>query len=176
MRRTLIDAEKGARKVNPPIIFLDFDGVLHGLGEPALDENFQLLQDNPNLFCWRPILEKALAPHPAVRLIVASDWRRLFDDLTLSRLLGERLGPRFVGAVESYRAVRSEEIIVEAERRGLTFWLAIDDHPSVVEAEQAGDGRFIGCPPDKGLSDVRVQEALVHKLEDLMRRFNSASG
>ena len=32
-----------------PVLFLDFDGVLHQLGEPALDENFRLLY-NPRLF------------------------------------------------------------------------------------------------------------------------------
>jgi hypothetical protein len=146
---------------NPPLLFLDFDGVLHPVGERALDENFRLIA-NPGLFVWRPMLEQILEPFPAVRIVVSSDWRRLFDDENLVRLLGP-LGNRFAGVVETYGSSRAAEIRTEASRRKTSNWLAIDDHPSVVAAGKS-DGRFLACSPDTGLSDVGVQQVLRRKL------------
>ncbi|TCG03674.1 hypothetical protein BZM27_46680 [Paraburkholderia steynii] len=114
--------------------------------------------ENAGLFVWRPILEGLLAPYPAVRIIVSSDWRRLFDDATLVRLLGP-LGGRFVGVVESYGSSRCKEILTEVRRRKITHWLAIDDHPSVVAA-QANEPRFIGCDAARGLSEIAAQRKL----------------
>ena len=147
----------------PTMLFLDFDGVLHSLGEAAMDEDFRLIA-NPNLFCWRSILVGILAPHPSVKIIVSSDWRRLVDDECLVRLLGESLGARFVGVVEVAKESRADEILAEALRRELRCWLAVDDHPSVAKARKAGDTRFIACAPDKGLSDPTVQRELKRKL------------
>lgn len=157
----------------PHVLFLDFDGVLHALGEEALDFDGGLIA-NPRLFCWRPLLEHALAPHPHVRIIVSSDWRRLFDDENLSRLLGPALGPRVIGAVSTSQASRAEEILAEARRRGLSGWLALDDHPSVASARRAGDARFIACSPKTGLSDARVQRELHRKLSALARQHQTA--
>ena len=150
----------------PQLLFLDFDGVLHPVGEQALDENFRLIA-NPGLFVWRPILEQILVPFPSVRIVVSSDWRRLFDDENLVRLLGP-LGSRFAGVVETYGSSRAAEIRTEAGRRMTSNWLAIDDHPSVVEARKS-DGRFLACSPDTGLSDVGVQQDLGRKLSGLVR-------
>jgi len=143
--------------VGTQVLFLDFDGVLHPVGEPALDEDFRLI-GNPGLFVWRPILRELLAPHPAVRVIISSDSRRLFDDAALMRLLGPLAG-RFLGVVESRGSCRSEEILSEVRRRAITHWLAIDDHPSVVAA-QAEEPRFIACAPTSGLSDIAIQQRL----------------
>lgn len=151
-----------------PTMFLDFDGVLHRLGEPAIDENFRPL-DNPGLFCWLPLLQKALAPYPEIRIVIASDWRRIFDDATLVGLLGDAFECRVIGSVESFCRSRAEEISMEAARRGLRRWLAIDDHPSVWAAREAGDSRFIACLPDFGLSETRVQRELRQRLEALVR-------
>ena len=130
------------RRTDRAVVFLDLDGVLHPVGVPAVDEEFRLI-DNPGLFVWRPILERLLAPYPMVGIIVSSDWRRLFDDATLVRLLGP-LAARFVGVVECHGSFRSEEILAEVKRRGLKRWVALDDHPSVIAA-QARDARFIAC-------------------------------
>ncbi|MEX3939865.1 HAD domain-containing protein [Paraburkholderia sp. BR10937] len=115
-----------------PVLFLDFDGVLHACDELALDDNFRLIE-NPNLFMWCPVLERILAPFPEVRVVVSSDWRRRFDDAALIELLGP-LGARFAGVVEGYGPTRAAEILAEVQRRSIALWLALDDHPSVVDA------------------------------------------
>jgi len=152
----------------PLVLFLDFDGVLHPVGEEALDADFRLIA-NPALFCWRHILADALAPYPSVRIVVSSDWRRLFDDENLARLLGPALGPRVIGAVANVEASRAGEVLAEAARRQLVHWLAIDDHPSVRAARKAGDARFIACSSATGLSNVCVQNELKRKLADMER-------
>ncbi|AMV44276.1 HAD domain-containing protein [Paraburkholderia caribensis] len=151
------------------VVFLDFDGVLHPVGVPAVDEEFRLIE-NPDLFVWRPILGRLLAPYPMIEIIVSSDWRRLFDDATLIRLLGP-LATRFVGVVECYGSSRSDEILGDVKRRGLRRWVALDDHPSVVAA-QAGEPRFIACEPATGVSSVEVQRTLGARLACLSMGFD----
>jgi hypothetical protein len=145
-------------------LLTDFDGVLHPLGEPALDENFRLV-DNPRLFLWVPILCEILAPFPDVRIIVSSDWRRIVDDENLVRLLGPA-GNRFIGVMETYGGSRADEIQSEVQRRKRKRWLAIDDHPTVQVASRR-NWRFISCHPDSGLSCKRVQQELAQKLSKL---------
>jgi post-segregation antitoxin (ccd killing protein) len=140
-----------------PVLFLDFDGVLHPLGEIAIDEYGQLIR-NPYLFVWMPVIEQILDPFPQIRIVVSSDWRRLFDDASLVTLLGP-LGVRFDGVVETWGPSRLEEIRREAVRRQLTHWVALDDHPSVHEAART-DPRLIACASDTGLSARPVQQAL----------------
>lgn len=144
---------------DPIVIFLDFDGVLHKFGEDALDDEFRLLP-NPNLFCWRGILAEALRPWPEVKIVISSDWARLFSDENLARLIGPELGERMIGVVETRAADRAREVLKDAQRRGLSRWLALDDHDSVREHAEAGDARFIHCDPELGVSDPRVLLAL----------------
>jgi len=155
------------------VIYLDFDGVLHPLGEPALGEGFCLLP-NPNLFCWLPILESLLSGHPDVRIIVSSDWRRLFDDATLQRLLGH-VGVRFQGVIEAIGASRASEILADAKQRGLKDWIAIDDHLTVREASLT-DCRFVACDPLTGLSNPEVQRVLSQLLTNGMPEARNIRG
>ena len=139
------------------VLYLDFDGVLHPFGEPALGDDFGLLP-NPNLFRWLPILESLLSGHPDVRIIVSSDWHRLFDDATLKRLLGP-VGGRFHGVIEAVGKSRASEILADAKKRGLKDWIAIDDHPTVRDASLS-DCRFVACDPATGIGDPGVQWVL----------------
>ncbi|MEX3982562.1 HAD domain-containing protein [Paraburkholderia sp. EG287A] len=147
-----------------PVLFLDFDGVLHAYDELALDDGFRLIE-NPNLFMWCPVLEQILAPFPDVRIVISSDWRRLFDDAALIELLGP-LGARFAGVVEEYGPTRAAEILAEVQRRSITRWLALDDHPSVVDAARE-DPRFIVCSGRTGVASTDVQQALRQALKAL---------
>ncbi|MGU7776371.1 HAD domain-containing protein [Burkholderia sp. MR1-5-21] len=152
-----------AQTAKSPLLFLDFDGVLHPYGTRVFDENYRWA-NNPELFCWLPILHEILAPHPTVKIVVSSDWRGLFDDENLIRLLGP-VGDRFDGVTTTGGGPRSAEILEEVSRRKSSTWLAIDDHPSVVDAS-AQEQRFIACAPDSGLSAPTVQATLRARLAE----------
>lgn len=114
------------------ILFLDFDGVLHP--EPC--------HDSP-LFCRMPLLERALAALPQVRVVVSSSWRhgRSLDDLRA--LFPESLQPRIVGFTPTFKDFAHE--VPEALKRFPreaeclrwlrdngelgTAWVALDDAP-----------------------------------------------
>ncbi|HEX7643488.1 MAG TPA: HAD domain-containing protein [Noviherbaspirillum sp.] len=144
-----------------PSVFLDFDGVLHHANED-LPDSVEALRANPRLFQWLPHLAEALAPHPCVRIIISSNWRRWFDDASLRLLLGD-LGSRFDGVVATMGHSRVEEIWMEIHKRRLERWLAIDDHDSV-HAVARRDKRFIACHPEFGLSSANTQADLRSKL------------
>jgi hypothetical protein len=59
------------RLADRAVVFLDFDGVLHPVGVPAVDEDFRLIE-NPGLFVWLPILERFACAAPYGR-----DYRQL---------------------------------------------------------------------------------------------------
>ncbi|WP_170291464.1 HAD domain-containing protein [Dechloromonas hortensis] len=139
------------------VLYLDFDGVLHPDGTEAIDDRGRLIA-NPALFSWLPVLVELLKPFPEVRIIVSSDWRRLFDDAALIRLLGP-LGNRFAGVVERIAPPRAQEILHDAQTRGLSDWIALDDHRSVHQAARM-DPRFIACEPVLGVTSDQVQLAV----------------
>lgn len=155
-------------QTRPAALFLDFDGVLHDAKEAVLNEDGRVVLDNPRLFTHTPLLAKELAPYPEVRIIVSSDWQQYFDDASLVRLLGP-LGNRFLGVTDVRAETRAHAILRSAERRGLTFWLALDDHDSVVEASRTDD-RFIACPPSTGVSDSGTLNTLRSRLSLALRQ------
>lgn len=153
-----------AKLFNTPVLYLDFDGVVHAYGEAAFSADFSLLP-NPRVFAWLPHLTTLLEPHPDVRIIVSSDWARLFGDEALVRLLGP-LGQRFVGVVGVRMGRRRDDIENDVALRRLTKWVAIDDDVSI---KRPRNERFIWCDPALGLSDSRVQTELSVALGNLCR-------
>lgn len=148
-----------------PTLFLDFDGPLHSAEIQAINRHGEFIP-HPDLFAGIPILDELLRPFPTVQIVVSSDWRLVVDDDTLRRLLGS-LSSRFVGVMEVMVSSRVDAIKADAQRRRLTAWLAIDDHPTVVEAGKT-DARFIVCDPVKGIKALEVQQELVKKIAALL--------
>ena len=128
-----------------------------------MDDGFRLLT-NAKLFCWLPILADLLAPYPDVRIIVSSDWARLFDDEALAKLLGP-LCARFAGIVEVRGQGRRLDIERDVAKRGLTRWIALDDDDSCKRAK-----RFIRCNPQFGVSEERVRQRLARTLANSLGR------
>ncbi|MHB8724030.1 MAG: HAD domain-containing protein [Casimicrobiaceae bacterium] len=144
-------------------LLLDFDGVCHPADTPALDAARFRLLDNPSLFVWLPILERLLA-RSEVGIVVSSDWALFCDDDSLRRLL-RSLAPRFHGVVGTRHPgwSRAEEIGAYVRKHRLDDWLALDDHPSVLDA-CFRDPRFVWCPPARGISDPSAQEKVARWL------------
>ncbi|WP_256095066.1 HAD domain-containing protein [Paraburkholderia nodosa] len=72
------------------------------------------------------------------------------------------------GVVEGYGPTRAAEILREVQRRSIAHWLALDDHPSVVDAARE-DRHFIACSGRTGVASTDVQQALRQALEALQK-------
>ena len=139
-------------------MFLDFDGTTHPFIESALENDIEIAVES--LFCWRPLLETALAEYPAVRIVVSSDWRHFCDDLKLREHLGP-LAPRLAGVTGlSPGHSRADYVLQVVKQHALQHWCALDDDPSVRDAA-SDEPNFIWCNPEHGLAAQHVQVALV---------------
>lgn len=139
-----------------PVLFLDFDGVLHPQGTPTLDESGRRLVQSVELFRWLPELTRILAPAPQIAIVVTSDWSLFCDDQRLRLLLGD-LGARYIGATERLAGKsRAERIWDHVDRHSIQSWLAVDDDQSVRNAAEF-EPRFVSCDPASGISALGVQ-------------------
>lgn len=120
MNRNLDEAPR-----NPgAILFLDFDGVLHPIGNRTGGaEDFRSL----------PLLIGLLEEFPTVRIVISSSWREVYDMELLLELLGAA-GERVIGATPCIRADlapmhwRHAEIMAWVRQEGYAGpWLALDD-------------------------------------------------
>ncbi|WP_051229165.1 HAD domain-containing protein [Paludibacterium yongneupense] len=99
------------------ILFLDFDGVLHGWSQPA----FQQV----------PRIDALLRDHPDLEVVVTSSWRHSETLEQLAAHFAPELRPRFVGVTPNSRGAQSytryHEILDYLEANGQDEWYALDD-------------------------------------------------
>ncbi len=168
---------KPLSRLATPVLFLDFDGVLHQADEPTIGGNGEFIA-NERLFCWREHLEALLQAYPAVQIVVSSDWRKYHTEEDLATFLGDDLGQRLLGIMPIVeKGSRAEAVHAEAARLGLRHWLALDDHQSFHEARQRGDDRFLACHPEQGLDCRSIRHETASKLRWLswLAKHNSVS-
>lgn len=112
------------------LLFLDFDGVLHPLC-PTPDRS----EAENRHFSYLPRLEDVLRDHPDVRIVVASDWRKLHTLEELQAFFAPDIAERVIGVtpldpsseyVPGRRQRRVEEYLEQHGRQGEP-WVAIDD-------------------------------------------------
>lgn len=162
------------RRLDPsaPVIFLDFDGVLHpdcvfrvpGRGLVLRAEGHQLFES-------APILEEILSPYPEIQIVLSTSWVRILGfDRTMSRLPA-CLGKRVVGATwhsrmdqqEWIARSRCEQVLHYATRHSLRSWLAIDDDDE--HWPSAWRHALVYADGDIGLKEARVQNELKRRLQ-----------
>lgn len=116
------------------ILYLDYDGVLH----PA---DVRVTRDEPlrprvyvcgqptdeQLFRYMSLLELLLVPYPELRIVLATSWVRTFGYEYALNQLSPALQSRVIGAAMLPAPTRFDSIDIDAQERGLTRWLALDD-------------------------------------------------
>jgi hypothetical protein len=154
-----------------PVLFLDFDGVMHPYDRFTIEDNF-CIATNVDRFCWLPLLTDALADHPAVRIVVASDWRHFCDDEKLRGFLGP-LASRFAGSTGLASGfTRADYIQQVVQLQALQYWCALDDDPSVRNAALE-EPQFLACNSATGLSEPTLLAAVGEWLRGLPTEFVS---
>ena len=142
------------------ILFLDFDGVLHCLGQPVFEH--------------LPRFEAVLRDFPQLEVVISSAWRENYSLDALSAFFSEDVRPRIVGTTpvitnESLpypRHVRHKEIQEFIEKTGCDarLWLALDDDQTLFPLDCPS---LILCEPVTGFDD-EAADVLRARLNDLM--------
>jgi hypothetical protein len=112
--------------MEPTLLFLDFDGVLH----PC----------TAGTFIYVDRLEAFLRKHPSIRVVFSTSWRIDYGWHDLLALFAEDLRERFVGVTpkmnEDLPAVREQEIHawLRDNRCMRLRWVALDDDATLFTA------------------------------------------
>ena len=158
------NAHEQVHRRGDPILFLDFDGVLHpGTG----------CRRDVELFAYAPLLEAALEPHPNVRIVLSTSWVEGFGYDASQECLSEPLQQRVIGS--TYDSLKRDmhpgwytsltrygQIANYVKRHMVARWLALDDDDAGWPPEQR---RFLVRTPGLfGLSYPDSQTELADKL------------
>ncbi|KVP96418.1 hypothetical protein WJ97_11045 [Burkholderia ubonensis] len=133
--------------MQPKLIFLDFDGVLH----PCTAGTF--------IYVGR--FQAFLRQHPCLRVVLSTSWRNdhAWDDLMA--LFSPDMRERFVGATpqlsETLPAAREQEIQAWLRAHGCERvpWVAVDDDVSLFTP---GCQRLVQCETIRGLRPAQLAE------------------
>jgi len=125
------------RGVGAPVLYLDFDGVLHPEDVWWLPDRGPVIKwpQGHQLFEHAPLLEQVLADYPAVCVVLASSWVMNFGYSAALRRLPDGLQSRVVGTTfdltmdrnQFLSASRGMQIYADSVRRQPSAWISLDD-------------------------------------------------
>jgi hypothetical protein len=160
-----------------PILYLDYDGVLHPADvrvtkvEPAQPRVYVGGQptDHP-LFEHATLLERILEPFPNVRISLSTSWVRMLGYEVAVQQLPPGLRARVAGTIwqgfllQFPPHTRHDAITTDVEERGVGRWLALDDD---VEGWPAERRHLVVAPTNNwhGLGGPGVAEELAAALD-----------
>lgn len=158
-------------RLNPswPVVFLDYDGVLHPAEVYLHRGRIVLMRDGMSLFEWSPMLVEALAPYANTQLVLSTTWVRMLGFEAARKRLPHPLQARVVGSTwqahasgEWEQLSRYEQIMGYARRHNCQRWVAVDD-----DIENWGDehrDRLVATDSEFGLGDMKKLQELRQKL------------
>lgn len=156
------------------VLYLDFDGVLHD-GEVYFHprRGIYIATAGRTLFEWMPILERLLAPHPDVGIVLSTSWVRVRSFQYAKKRLSPALQTRVVGATfhsdmweEGFsHKPRGVQIAEDVQRRRPQSWFAIDDDHHGWPSGYRDN--LVRTASAYGISEPRVQAAIQAKLAAL---------
>jgi hypothetical protein len=160
-----------------PILYLDYDGVLHS-------DDVRVTKDRPMqpriyekgkptdrpLFEHASLLARILDAFPDVRISLATSWVRTLGYESAVQQLPQALQLRVVGTIwQGWKLqfpppYRYDAITIDAEERGVKRWLALDDD---VEGWPVDRRHLVVAPKNtrQGLAQPGIAEELSTALE-----------
>lgn len=149
-----------------PVLYLDFDGVLHHHNVlwsaskwPYLDAS-----SSDRLFEHASLLVDLLEPHSSVRIVLSTTWAVKYGCRGAARRLPFELRNRVIGATfhsqmnrtEFESAYRGMQVWADVFRRRPSDWLAIDY--DYLQWPAWCRDKFVRSHPERGLADPTVLE------------------
>lgn len=121
--------------IEGPVLYLDFDGVLHPDEAYRIRGNIVLKCDGMNLFEWAPLLVEQPEPYPELKIVLSTSWVRVLSFNEARGWLSEARQRRVIGATwhremdqNRWQSLsRYQQISLHARRHKIARCLAIDD-------------------------------------------------
>jgi hypothetical protein len=157
------------------VLYLDYDGVLHHenvLWHPRIGA-YLSAPDGYVLFQHSELLERLLAPYPAVQIVLSTTWVRRYGRTKAAKNLRPALRSRVIGATFHSRmdeqrfseVPRGMQVWSDVLRRKPRDWLALDD--DWLDWPKWCLEKYVRTHEHEGLSDPAVQAEFREKLQEL---------
>jgi len=145
--------------MSKPLLFVDFDGVLHAVNDP-------------HLFRHEEHLARVLSDFPAVEIVISSAWRKTHTLAAMRTFFLTDLRARVIGVTPVFKLGDADTTAVPGSRYheiqrwrasndALSRpWLALDDDP---EFFPTGCAELVLCDPKMGFgpgAEKRLRAAL----------------
>lgn len=163
------------QSIGGPVLYLDYDGVLHPDEVYRIRGRIVLQRDGMSLFEWAPLLAEHLEPYPDLRIILSTSWVRVLSFNEARAWLPDSLGSRVIGATWHsamdlfwwHSLSRYQQISLHARRHRISRWLAIDDDTQ----GWPDDGReqLVHTDPMLGIAASDTKALLLQRLEGLSK-------
>ncbi len=155
--------------MSAPVLFLDFDAVLHGVNDLRSEYTSYGIEFSGNrMLCHMPLLSRLLDRFPA-DLVITSSWRRQYGLDDLRGFFGIH-AYRVIGTLSDFDiaherpANRYQECRATAQWLGVKDWIVIDDQPVIVwgcwQPTPAQMRQVIMCDANLGLATPGVLDAI----------------
>ena len=167
----------GMRGAGELVLYLDFDGVLHHENVYISPSRGPYL-DAPAghvLFQHAELLERLLAPYPAVQIVLSTSWVRRYGCTKAAKNLRPALRSRVIGATfhsqmdkkQFSEAPRGMQVWSDVLRRKPRDWLALDD--DWLHWPKWCLDKYVRTHEHEGISDPGVEQEIREKLARMAR-------
>jgi hypothetical protein len=159
------------RGTGAPILYLDFDGVLHTHSCYVHPKHGPFVNPPHKLFEHAPVLERCLIPYPDIRIVLSTSWVNVKSFSYALKRLPPVLQARVIGATyhssmepKTFESIpRGQQVLEDVKRRQPSWWIALDDDTK--DWPEAFITNLVATDGDLGLGNLDTAEVLRNRLD-----------